>query len=253
MSEPSREDVLDKLDALLKRHQPAADADIPVLTDIVAPPDIDLEAIPLLTEEISPPAEPAAPVQAEPLPPLPELEPLDFELPEEAAVIVVPEAAAQAPGETPPPAEARAAPSVLEFDIPPGARYVALAGIVDEAAATPETGLPSPLLGHEAPAAAEPPRPDATTPLASAPVHVLSDETVRAIADTVRDDVAKILETQLQQVLARQFQSGLHLALDRALSSMLDQFVIHIEEVVKVSIANELKKQLAELPRPDSH
>ena len=46
------EDVFDKLDALLKKHA-ANEPEIPVLTDLVEPPRVDLNAIPVLTEEIT--------------------------------------------------------------------------------------------------------------------------------------------------------------------------------------------------------
>jgi len=230
MSDPSREDVLDKLDALMKRHQPPADADIPVLTDIVAPPEIDLDAIPLLTEEVAP-AEAA--LAAEPLPTLPELEALEFEEP--AAATPAPEAAPDLPGHEEPAAGVQAEGQTLAFDIPPGARYVSLAAAPEEEAVAPtQEAAPVPPAAPTAPA-----------------IHALSDDTIQLIADTIKADVAKILDTQLQQALAQQLQSSLHVALDRALSSMLDQFVIHIEEVVKISIASELEKQLADLRKSE--
>ena len=46
------DDVFDKLDALLKKHA-ANEPEIPVLTDLVEPPSVDLNAIPVLTEEIT--------------------------------------------------------------------------------------------------------------------------------------------------------------------------------------------------------
>lgn len=240
MSDPSREDVLDKLDALMKRHQPPADADIPVLTDLVAPPAVDLDAIPLLTEEIpseETTGEEAATMETsveEPFPALPELEALEYEAPP-AAVTAAPEPAPSLPGDEVPAHGSEPGGTALAFDIPPGARYVSLA-------ASPEQ--------EAAPAAPEPPP---AAPVAAAAVHALSDDTIQLIADTIKADVAKILDEQLQQALAQQLQSSLHVALDRALSSMLDQFVIHIEEVVKLSIASELKKQLAELHKPEQH
>ena len=51
------DDVFDKLDALLKKHA-ANEPEIPVLTDLVEPPSVDLNAIPVVTEEIT--AEPFA-------------------------------------------------------------------------------------------------------------------------------------------------------------------------------------------------
>jgi len=237
MSEPSGEDVLNKLDALMKRHQPAAEPDIPVLTDIVALPEIDLDAIPMLTEEVEQapvlkPEPPSAPTLTA-APPLPEPEPIEFTLP---ATGTGEQVAPQPPSLS---AELTAAPSaepvelefpVLEFDLPPGARYISLAPTV------------------KAPVALAP-EPQAMPATAA---NALSEETIRHIADIIKDDVAKVLDTQLQQALAQQLQGSLHVALDRALSSMLDQFIATIEEVVRVSIADELQKQLAPFKRPKS-
>lgn len=205
MSDPAGENVLDKLDALIKRHQPAAETDVPVLTDVVAPPEIDLDAIPMLTEEV---ADGPAPALAET--PLPELEALDFAPPDSAV----------SEHES-----AKAEPPALEFDIPPGTRYIEL---------TPTVAEPAPVAAAPVPV----------------PQQALSEATVQLIADTIKNDVAKILDAQLQQALAQQLQSSLHVALDRALSSMLDQFTTTIEEVVRASIADELQKQLAPFKRP---
>lgn len=224
MSDPSGENVLDKLDALMKRHQAAAETDVPVLTDVVAPPEIDLDAIPMLTEEV---VNESAPSRTE-VPPLPELEALDF-TPPELEIPSVEIIASAAPEAEPAGLELPA----LEFDMPPGARYIDLTATIEE---------PAPAI------AAEPTLGPAPSP-APAP-HALSEETIQLIADTIKGDVAKILDTQLQQALAQQLQSSLHVALDRALSSMLDQFIATIEEVVRVSIADELQKQLAPFKRP---
>jgi hypothetical protein len=231
------DDVLGKLDALMKRHQPASEADIPVLTDVVAPSELDLDAIPMLTEEVgAEPAEERAVVEELPdlaagEAPLPELEALEFTPPE-------PEREPEPEPEEFPhleiaPAAQPSAPPTLEFEMPPGARYVSLEA---QKAPAPEAPLPAPVLQAVAPQALPP--------------QALSEETIQHIADIIKDDVAKVLDTQLQQALAQQLQSSLHVALDRALSSMLDQFIATIEEVVRSSIADELQKQLAPFKRP---
>lgn len=234
MSEP--DDVLGKLDALLKRHQAPAEPDIPVLTEVVVPSPLDLEAIPILTEEVvedqlptgeaSSPAGEGAPEE----PPFPELLP-----------------------EVPAEANAPASPPVLEFELPADARWVSLV----ETGAAPVTEAPDETVPAAAAPAPEPGAPIAPgagslaavgrPPAESAVPSVLSQETIQLIAETIKADVAKILDAQLKQALAEQLQTSLHVALDRALASMLDQFVIHIEEVVKVSIASELEKQLDQL------
>lgn len=73
------EDILSKMDALLKRHQPSEPAvvEIPVLTEVVVPPDANPAPIPVLTEIVQAAAESEnAPVPAEPeiTPPQPTLE-----------------------------------------------------------------------------------------------------------------------------------------------------------------------------------
>ena len=224
MSEPE-DDLLGKLDALMKRHRP--EVDVPVLTDIVVPSPLDLDAIPVLTEEVSHPDEPA-PEDTPPFPELlPDLPPESLPLVSSAPTSAEAQPAAPPPGEAPP-----SPPPVLEFEIPPEARYVRL----DDLTPTPPAGESSPPAVQ-----AQPPAPA---------LHVLSEETIQLIADTIKADVAKILDAQLQQALAQQLQASLHLALDRALASMLDQFMIHMEEVVRLSIASELQKQLGRSESP---
>lgn len=232
MAEPE-DDVLGKLDALLRRHQPS-DPDIPVLTDVVVPSPLDLDAIPVLTDEVLPGGD-AGQAGAPELPPFPELLPEPGEAP----------AAADTPA--PPPKErVLPAPALpLEFELPPDARYVALDPGA-EAPAAPAPAEPAPEAGIAAAAPAEDTAPPATTP-----VPALSEETIQLIADTIKADVAEMLDARLQEALARQLKASLHGALDRALSSMLDQFVVHIEEVVRVTIASELEKQLAGPRRPE--
>jgi hypothetical protein len=62
------EDILNKMDALLKRHQPVAPAvvEIPTLTEVVAAPEADATLIPTLTEIVQ--ESPAAAVEAIPEP-----------------------------------------------------------------------------------------------------------------------------------------------------------------------------------------
>lgn len=66
------EDILRKMDALLKRHQPLAPAvvDIPTLTEVVVPPQANPASIPILTEIVQPP--PVALTESIPAPAEPE-------------------------------------------------------------------------------------------------------------------------------------------------------------------------------------
>ncbi|MEO1768049.1 hypothetical protein [Thiobacter aerophilum] len=230
------DDVLGKLDALLKRHQAPPEPEIPVLTEVVVPSPLDLDAIPLLTEEVPPHELGAATGSREggtEVPPLPEL---------------LPDAVR----------ETSTAPSlpILEFDLPPNARWISLAeSEVPQPAPVATETSPTDIAGEPAAPAAKAIAPvpagseAAQPPTAPAP-SALSQETIQLIADIIKADVAKILDQQLTQALAQQLQTSLHLALDRALSSMLDQFMIHMEEVVKVAIASELEKQLEALRKP---
>lgn len=65
------EDILSKMDALLKRHQPSAPAvvEIPTLTEVVVPPEANPAPIPILTEIVQTPPDAVAesiPAPAEP-------------------------------------------------------------------------------------------------------------------------------------------------------------------------------------------
>jgi hypothetical protein len=80
------EDILNKMDALLKRHQPVAPAvvEIPTLTEVVAAPEADATLIPTLTEIVQ--ESPAAAIEAIPepfetktIPQQPQLEPAQHE------------------------------------------------------------------------------------------------------------------------------------------------------------------------------
>lgn len=66
------EDILSKMDALLKRHQPSAPAavEIPTLTEVVVLPEANPAPIPILTEIVQVP--PAAVTESMPAPAEPE-------------------------------------------------------------------------------------------------------------------------------------------------------------------------------------
>lgn len=221
MSE-ARDNVLDKLDALLKKHA-ATEPDIPVLTDILEPPQIDLGAIPVLTEEVAP-----TPLQAL------QDTPLELDLvPEpvhddtvlrqtETETVLARLEAVEAEVQADIDARIARAQSVPDhapsIEIPPHAHYVPL----------PLTQM------------IEPSTPPATLP----------EETIKKIAELIEADIARVLKTSLHQALSQELDGMLNNALDKALSSMLDQFMIHMEDVVRNSIADELQKQLAPFKRP---
>ena len=70
------------------------------------------------------------------------------------------------------------------------------------------------------------------------------------IAALIEADVARILKQSLRQTLSEELGGILNLTLDKALSSMLDQHMMMLEETVRSTIADELQKQLAPFKRP---
>ncbi|MDP1681729.1 MAG: hypothetical protein Q8L39_08125 [Burkholderiales bacterium] len=224
------DDVFDKLDALLKKHA-ANEPEIPVLTDLVEPPSVDLNAIPVLTEEVT-----AVPLELE-LDLIPEPMQIDPALKQaetEAVLAQLDTMEAEVQAEV----DARIAqvqtepaPATMEpeshpafsIEIPPDAEYVAL----------PQTEIEV-----AAPVAAVP-----------APQPSLPEEALHRIAALIEADVARILKQSLHQTLSEELGGILNLTLDKALSSMLDQHMMMIEETVRSTIADELKKQLAPFKR----
>lgn len=271
MSEP-RDDVLNKLDALMKKHA-SNEPEIPVLTDLVEQPRIDLDAIPLLTDEISLDVSPemAETAQAKPEPspsPMPSVEfvapetPIELDLVHESflhnsAPAIMPPSAPATPSPEPESvlarleaveaevqaeidariAQVQAVPNTPPMiEIPQEVQYIALAS-------TPEPALP-PIVESE-PALAAVAAPTQLPPR-------LPEETVQQLAALIEADVARMIKSNLHQTLSAELPMMLNSALDKALSSMLEQFMMHMEEVVRSAIADELKKQLAPFKRPAS-
>ena len=226
MSE-AREDVLDKLDALLKKHN-TTEPDIPVLTDLVEQARVDLDAIPVLTEEIvlSPAAvalghapQPTSPIELDLVHEFAREEPVLK--PDETQSVLARLEAVEA--EVQAEIEARIAQTKIvpnkpapSIEIPQDVHYVPLA-----------PAIPSP----------------------PSPTH-LAPDTVSHITALIEADVARIIKNSLHQTLSKELPGMLSSALDKTLSSMLEQFTTHLEEVVRSSIADELKKQLAPFKRP---
>jgi hypothetical protein len=55
------------------------------------------------------------------------------------------------------------------------------------------------------------------------------------------------LDRQIQEILDQHFSTHIVPALDRAMSTMLDQFAAQLESVVREAVAQELRKQLGEI------
>ena len=238
------DDVLAKLDALLRKHA-ANEPEIPVLTDLVEPPHIDLKAIPVLTEEIT--IDPFAPSfeleldlipepvridpahkQAETEAVLAQLNAMEAEVQAEvdariAQVQTEPAPRSDLAAHEKPPKLPPAARAGFSIEIPPGAQYVLL----------PHAEMEMPLL-------------IADTQILPPP---LPDEALRSIATMIEADVARILQDSLRQTLSEELRGMLHVSLDKVLSSMLDQHMLIIEETVRSTIADEFKKQIAPFKR----
>jgi len=245
-----REDVLNKMDALLKKHH-ATEPDIPVLTDIVEHPRIDLDAIPVLTEEVdlvaeayqAPPVTPAATtfpqvvsIEQELIEHVPQpaieldlVHPSGVGMPAPSDANSVLQRLEAVEAEVQAEIEARisqtqSAPNLRPtIEVPQGAQFISLSTAV----------------------AVEPSPPVKPTEPASLP-----EDLVKQVAAMIEADVGRIIKKQLHQSLDEELSDMLAHALDKALSSMLEQFMVHMEEVVRNSIADELKKQLAPFKRP---
>ncbi|MBT9614213.1 MAG: hypothetical protein IV108_13200 [Burkholderiales bacterium] len=233
------DDVFDKLDALLKKHA-ANEPEIPVLTDLVEPPSVDLNAIPVLTEEIA--ADPFATPLAVELDLIPEpihIDPVLKQVETEAVLARLDAMEAEVQAEVDAriaqvqtePASAATTPEPhpeFSIEIPPDAVYVALPQTeIEEAAPVVAPAAPPPVMSP-----------------------TLSDETLQRIAALIETDVARILKESLHQTLSEELGGILNLTLDKALSSMLDQHMMMLEETVRSTIADEFKKQLAPFKRP---
>lgn len=232
------DDVFDKLDALLKKHA-ANEPEIPVLTDLVEPPNVDLNAIPVLTEEIpvSPDALPLN-IELDLIPEPVQIDPAQKQAETEAVLAQLDAVEAEVQAEV----DARIAqtqtksapdsPAEFSIEIPANAEYVTLSQA--------EIELPTLIADTQVML------PD-KTPGAS---PAISEESLRSIAALIEADVARILKQSLHQTLSEELSGMLNLALDKTLSSMLDQHMMMLEETVRSTIADELKKQLAPFKRP---
>jgi hypothetical protein len=92
------------------------------------------------------------------------------------------------------------------------------------------------------------------------PFLLLEDDLEPQTVDSSGDEVAPELSSQLLENLHSQIQEILdqrlpvHIAsaMDRAMSTMLDQFSMQMQSVVREAVAHELQKQLGEIARRSS-
>ena len=213
MSE-ANDDVLHKLDALFKKHADAA-PEIPVLTDFVSDAELNLDAIPVLTEEV-PPLNPASVLHApeielELVPEPMRADPLlrQAETSAMLARLAAVEAEVQADVDARI-AKAQAARKIVHsIEIPKDAAYISLPP------ATPAAPLSAPT----------------------------SEAQAKQIAELIQAEIGRNLKASLHATLAQELDGMLNSALDKAVSSMLEQFMVHMEEVVRATIIEELRKQ----------
>ena len=230
----SEKDIFEKMDALVRKHHPTpaqpvtdaaspvkpASANIPTLTDIIPDPSLDSELeqdlIPLLTESIQVPqalaTESGLELDLDPYFTITAPEPLQSPALEVIEKFVPPEASAQA--------DAIAFPKLEE----------PLFTEIVELNATPPAAPVTEVQQDTIPAA-----------------PLLSAEALTQFSDALSEQLMRALDQRLQQAVDKKIAPQLAQTVDKALSSMLDQFSVNIEDMVRESIAQELQRQLTAL------
>ncbi len=92
------------------------------------------------------------------------------------------------------------------------------------------------------------------------PFLLLEDDPEQQTVDISGDEVSPELSSQLlenlhsqiQEILDQRLPEHIASAMDRAMSSMLDQFSVQMQSVVREAVAHELQKQLGEMARRPS-
>lgn len=225
------DDVFEKFDALVNKHT-RVEPDFPVLTDVIEPPRIDLDAIPVLTEEI----DLGATTDIE-LDLVPEPAPIDAILKhaqtqEVLAKLDVAEAELQAE------VSARIQRSLNLPEVPASAPALGMMEVQQNAQYVP--------MPQTEPTVAEP---TAAPAIASVPEPLLPETVAREVAHLLEAEISEMVAAALRQALAKEMPGMMHTHLDKALSSMLDQFMVNIEETVRSSVADEFTKQIAPFRR----
>ncbi|PWB49110.1 MAG: hypothetical protein C3F18_10735 [Nitrosomonadales bacterium] len=73
---------------------------------------------------------------------------------------------------------------------------------------------------------------------------ILADDTSSKLSSQALEG----LDRQIQEILDQRLSAHIVSAMDRAMSTMLDQFAMQLESVVREAVAQELRKQLGEIP-----
>lgn len=245
-------------------------ADIPTLTEIVPEHDLEgeleRELIPTLTETISIDLDlDLDPDYAYPHHDAHSLTLTEAQAPEVAEEFILDEAMLE-----PEEAEADVAMVAPLEEMLPAAEFVpeaiavaeesvAEVGQAEEIAAVEDVPLPDaaeffaeasaqPEAVPEAAPEARPPVPEPEAlPQAAAASNAYRMERRTHISDSVAEQLLRNLQHQLPKLLEQAVVPQIAATLDREISSLIDQFTIHIEYAVRDAIANELQKQLPEL------
>jgi len=281
------DDILRKADALLSKqhasYQPVPEsepesgylrgyqADIPTLTEIVPEHDLEgeleRELIPTLTETISIDLDldlDLDPDYAYPHHDAHSLTLTEAQAPEVAEEFILDEAMLE-----PEEAEADVAMVAPLEEVLPAAEFVpeaiavaeesvAEVGQAEEIAAVEDVPLPDaaeffaeasaqPEAVPEAAPEARPPVPETEALPQAAVSSAYRMERRTHISDSVAEQLLRNLQHQLPKLLEQAVVPQIAATLDREISSLIDQFTIHIEYAVRDAIANELQKQLPEL------
>jgi hypothetical protein len=220
-------ELLTKMDALLKKHQPGArykggatevkDAQaIPTLTEMVIDPsaeeDFERNLIPVLTavvEEMKPaPANKPAEIE------------LDFDFDVDFSV---------AP-------DGGASPAIPEYEPPPHSAKAVTVALIPEAGLAPVESIAGPEYPPEAP-------PPISVDTLAPQTNSCSQEQRLQISDAVAEKLLHNLQLQIPGMLERTIMPQLVAALDREISSLIDQ-------IVRDAVACELEKQFPEIQTP---
>ena len=240
---PNEKDIFEKMDALVRKHHPAPaqpamitpppakqiSTRIPTLTDIIQEPTLEAELeqdlIPLLTEAV-------LPVQTQP-------DELTLELDlDPFFTITAPETPVPTPdipAEQDPPAVSEEAYIISAFPKLEGPLFTDII----------ELNAPPPATQESLTAA-----PQDTIPA----IPTMSADAFAQFSETLSEQVMHILDQRLQQAVDKKIAPQIAQTVDKALSSMLDQFGVNIEYMVREAIAQELQRQLtALLSSSDNH
>ena len=72
-------------------------------------------------------------------------------------------------------------------------------------------------------------------------------ESATLVSDSLTEQILRSLDQHLQKAVENSLAPQVANSIDKALSSMLDQFSIHIEYMVQEAITKELQKQFSAL------